>query len=140
MAADAMKKDDDGWVPGGLSTAFSYAVKGVAWYFGFFMLDSFMDFGLLHSEGWMKSDVSNVAHEFMLPISNALPGFFSEGVGANILSVLTDILTGIHRLFGITDTFLGDSFTTGGQSFGTIFDGDVDFGTSTDFGGIELPF
>lgn len=114
-----MKKDDDeGWVSGGLTTAFSYAVKGVAWYFGFFMLDSFMDFGLLHSDGFTQSPVATVAHEFMSPISNAMPEFFSEGIGANILSVLTDVLTGIHRLFGVTDTF-PDGFGV----FGDIGDG-----------------
>ncbi len=146
MAADVMKEDDDdSWIPGGLSTAFSYAVKGVAWYFGFFMLDSFLDFGLLHSSGFAASPISNLAHEFMLPISDAMPQFFSEGFGANVLSVMTDVLTGIHRLFGVTDTFLGDSFLTGSDSIGSdlsggFFGGDVDFGTSADLGGLELPF
>ncbi|PCI57015.1 MAG: hypothetical protein COB36_01735 [Alphaproteobacteria bacterium] len=147
MAADAMKKEDDdeSWIPGGLSTAFSYAVKGVAWYFGFFMLDSFLDFGLLHSSGFAESPIANLAHEFMSPISSAMPEFFSEGFGANVLSVMTDVLTGIHRLFGVTDTFLGDSFSAGSDLIGSdlsggFFGGGTDFGTSADLGGLELPF
>lgn len=146
MAADAMKKDDDeSWLPGGLTTAFSYAVKGVAWYFGFFMLDSFLDFGLLHSAGFAESPISNLAHEFMSPISSAMPEFFSEGFGANALSVMTDVLTGIHRLFGVTDTFLGDSFLTGSDligdsALGGFLGGETDLGTSTDLSDLELPF
>ncbi|PCK00423.1 MAG: hypothetical protein COA45_01195 [Zetaproteobacteria bacterium] len=147
MAADVMKEDEgDSLLSGGLTKAFSYAVKGAAWYFGFFMLDSFLDFGLLHSSGFAASPIADLSNEFMSPISNAMPQFFSEGFGSGVLEVLTEVLKGIHRLFGVTDTFLDESFLASSDlisdgSLGSFFGGgDVEFGTSTDLGGFELPF
>ncbi len=139
--------DDDGLLSGGLGTAFGVAAKGVAWYFGFFMLDSFLDFGLLHSTGFAASPIADISHEFMKPVSDAMPKFFSEGFGSNALSILTDVLRGIHRLFGITDTFVEGAAVAAdhGLSSGNLKGGfgglpDADFGTSTDIGGLELPF
>lgn len=135
-----------GLLSGGLGTAFSVAAKGVSWYFGFFMLDSFLDFGLLHSTGFAASPIADISHEFMKPVSDAMPEFFSEGLGSNALSILTDVLTGIHRLFGVTDTFIdGAVIADSGLADGNLLGGfggekAVDFGTSTDIGGLELPF
>ena len=150
MAAKAKHNHDEdndgGLLSGGLGTAFSVAAKGVAWYFGFFMLDSFLDFGLLHSTGFAASPIADISHEFMKPVSDAMPQFFSEGLGSNALNILTDVLTGIHRLFGVTDTFLDSAvIADSGLASTNLLGGfggeqSVDFGTSTDIGGFELPF
>ena len=107
-----------------LSKAFWFATKATALYFGFFALDAFMDFGLIHSEGWAGSPLANLSHEFLSPISDKLPSFFESEFGEMTLNVLTTVLHGIHNILGIEGTFevaslIGEAALGGGGYSGS---------------------
>ncbi len=100
------KKNVTSVIGGALTKTFGVAVKATALYAGFIFIDGFFDFGLIHSEGWAESGLGSLSKEFLSPVTSQLPEFFSEGFGAEMLTMLRTALKSIHRAFGVDDTFI----------------------------------
>ncbi len=142
MAASAAEHGD--FKKGDLSDTFGMkaigmAAKATALYFGFFMIDSFLDYGMIHSELWAESPLAGMSHEFLKPVTESMGAFFADGIGADALTMFETVLKGIHRVFGVDDTFLESVASTvgaapdlGGSLVGEMGAGAVD-GTAVDF-------
>lgn len=113
-------KSNDNFLGLSLSKIFGYAVKGTALYLGFFAIDAFLDYGVIHSDGFIESGLSKLSTEFLSPLTTAMPEFFSGGMGQEALDLLESVLKGIHRLFGIDHTFIDQPLELGttGETFG----------------------
>lgn len=94
---------------GFLSKAFDFAVKASI-VVGAFYAGAFFDFGFMHSAGALNAGLTDLSLEFMSPVSNALPEFFASDFGQTSMEILKTTFKGIHRLFGITDTFQAPTF------------------------------
>ncbi len=127
----------------------SFGMKALGWtaktvliggaiFAGTFFVESFMDYGLIHSEQWASSPLAEMASEFMRPLAEGMNNFFATDFGSGTLTVLEEFFKGIHRLFGVEDTFLANAADGLGAApdLSGVISGDMgasDVGTAVDF-------
>lgn len=111
---------------GFLSNAFNFCVH-TGWTVGAlvagFYLGSFLDYGFMHSMTAASTGLTELSLEFMSPVMDVVENFFASDTGQATMTAMEEGAKGIHRFFGIEDTFTKGIVSS--ETLGTVGNGAI---------------